>query len=286
MVLTYEPGYYKGCKEKYPVERDEYSREKYLVFFHDQSISKNPKPAWKMCEILYALHMLSIYNTLTRSVEKFKPLSQEYIKIYYCGPTVYNYAHIGNMRAYLFEDVVVRSLRFLGYKVRTTMNITDIDDKTIRDSQIAGEPLLDFTARYTTALLEDFEQLNIIPADIIAPISGVIPEMIHIIQALLDRGYAYIAPDNSVYYSVAKFKKYGELAALDMAGMRPGERVSKDEYEIKDAVADFALWKSYDPVSDGENKWEAEFTLDGVKYNIPGRPGWHIECSACNHKHF
>ena len=109
--------------------------------------------------------------------------------------------------------------------------------------------------------------------------------MIEIIQVLIDKGYAYVGPDNSVYYRVEKFKKYGELAALDMAGMRPGARVAKDEY-AKDAVADFALWKAYDPSTDGDNKWEAAFVINGVTQSIPGRPGWHIECSACNHKHF
>jgi cysteinyl-tRNA synthetase len=229
--------------------------------------------------------MLQIYSTLTRTLAPFKPLSQTEVKIYYCGPTVYNYAHIGNLRAYLFEDFVVRSMRFLGYKVRTTMNITDIEDKTIRDSQRAGVPLLEFTAGFTAALLEDMAVLRIIPADTIAPISGVIPEMIHIIQRLIDTGYAYLAEDGSIYYRVEKFKKYGQLAALDMAGMRPSGRVSHDEY-TKDAIADFALWKTYDPTLDGENKWRAEFTIDDVIQVREGRPGWHIECSACNHKHF
>jgi cysteinyl-tRNA synthetase len=127
--------------------------------------------------------------------------------------------------------------------------------------------------------------LRITPADTIAPISGVIPEMILIIQKLIDTGYAYIAEDQSIYYRVAQFKKYGQLAALDMAGMRPSGRVSHDEY-AKDAVADFALWKSYDASTDGDNKWAAEFSIDGVTRVINGRPGWHIECSACNHKHF
>ena len=127
--------------------------------------------------------------------------------------------------------------------------------------------------------------LHITPADTIAPISEVIPEMIIIIQKLINTGYAYLAEDGSIYYRVAQFKKYGQFAALDMAGMRPSGRVSHDEY-AKDAVADFALWKAYDASVDGENKWAAEFTVDGVIQVLDGRPGWHIECSACNHKYF
>lgn len=189
------------------------------------------------------------------------------------------------MRAYLFEDFVVRSMRFLGYKVRTTMNLTDIDDKTIRDSQKANESLLAFTQKYTALFMEDLEMLRIIPADTVSPISSVIPEMIQIIQKLLDTGFAYISEDNSIYYSIQKFKTYGELAHLDMGGMKESIRVNNDEYE-KDAAADFALWKAYDATTDGENKWDAEFMVRGEKKILPGRPGWHIECSACNRKFF
>ncbi len=120
---------------------------------------------------------LSIYNTLSRELETFKPMKQEWVKVYYCGPTPYNYAHIGNLRAYLFEDFVIRTLRFLGYRVKTVMNITDIDDKTIRDSQKSGKSLEEFTQFYTEAFLADLEKLSIIPADTIAPISGLIEDM-------------------------------------------------------------------------------------------------------------
>jgi cysteinyl-tRNA synthetase len=235
--------------------------------------------------------MLELYNTLTRKTEKFKPISQDWVKIYSCGPTVYNYAHIGNHRAYLFEDTVVRSLRFLGYKVKTTMNITDIDDKTIRDSQKQGQKLGEFTRKYTELFLQDLAFLRIIPADTIAPISWVIPEMIQIIQVLLDRGFAYLAEDGSVYYSIRKFKTYWELANLDTSGMKESVRINNDEY-TKDTAADFALWKGYDEKFDGENFWDAEFLIPGKKGEpsekkiVRWRPGWHIECSACNHKHF
>lgn len=228
--------------------------------------------------------MLHIYNTLSREVEPFKPLSQTGVKVYYCWPTVYNFAHIGNLRTYLFEDVVIRSLRFLGYKVQTTMNITDIDDKTIRDSIKTGENLMDFTQRYTKSFLEDLAALRIIPADEIVPISTLTDEMIMMIQWLIDKGFAYLADDGSVYYRISKFKSYGDLAHLDMSGMKTSVRINNDEY-AKDSAADFALWKAYDATSDGANKWNAEFMVNGKMVAVPGRPGWHIECSACNLKH-
>lgn len=159
---------------------------------------------------------LHLYNTLTRSLERFKPLKQEEVKVYACGITPYNYAHIGNIRAYLFEDFVIRTLRFLGYRVRTVMNVTDIDDKTIRDSQKSGKSLKEFTEFYTEEFMADCARLSILPADTIAPISTLIPDMGTIIDGLIQKGYAYLAEDGSVYYSVTKFKKYGELAHLDV----------------------------------------------------------------------
>lgn len=130
---------------------------------------------------------LQLYNTLTRTVERFKPIKQDEVKVYYCGPTPYNYAHIGNLRAYLFEDFVIRTLRFLGYRVKTVMNITDIDDKTIRDSQKSGKSLQEFTEYYTGEFLSDLTKLGIQKADTIAPISGLIPDMEKLIQGLLDK---------------------------------------------------------------------------------------------------
>ncbi len=227
---------------------------------------------------------LQLYNTLTRTKEVFKPLKQEGVKVYYCGPTPYNYAHIGNLRNYLMDDIIVRSMRFLGYKVKTTMNITDIDDKTIRDSQTSGKSLREFTEYYTSEFMRDCARLAILPADNIKPISELIDDMGEIIDVLIQKGYAYLAEDGTIYYSVAKFKKYGNLAHLDFQGMISSVRIDNDEYD-KEQVADFALWKAYNPESDGPNKWLIEVTLDGEKKTIEGRPGWHIECSACN-KHF
>ncbi len=222
---------------------------------------------------------MQIYNTKTRQKEEFKPLSSRGVKVYYCGPTPYNFAHIGNLKAYTGNDMVVRTLRFLGYDVNTVMNITDIDDKTIRDSQAAGESLLDFTKKYSDIFMQDISKLNIVPADTISPISEIIPEMVRMINTLLRRGFAYIADDGSVYYNIKKFKKYWKLANLNMEGMKDSVRVDNDEYD-KDNAADFALWKAWSE-TDGENSWEAEFEVGEDKKVIKWRPGWHIECSAC-----
>jgi len=228
--------------------------------------------------------MLEIYNTLSRQKEKFKPLKSNEVKIYYCGPTVYNFAHIGNLKTSVVEDVVVRTLKFLGYPVKVTMNITDVDDKTIRDSMKAGEKLLDFTQKYTEIFLEDIDKLKVERADIIEPVTNLIPEMVRMIQTMLNRGFAYVSEDGSVYYDISKFKKYGNLAHLDFSGMKSSVRIDNDEYE-KDNAADFVLWKAWKE-EDGDNYWEEEFTIDGNKTVLKGRPGWHIECSACNMKHF
>lgn len=165
------------------------------------------------------------------------------------------------------------------------MNITDIDDKTIRDSQKSGKSLKEFTEFYAEAFLRDLEKLNIQKADTIAPISTLIDEMGTMIQWLIKKWYAYLADDGSIYYSVSKFKKYGELAHLDMSGMISSVRIDNDEYE-KDQVADFALWKAYDAETDGPNKWTISINIDGKDITLDGRPGWHIECSACNYRFF
>lgn len=244
--------------------------------------------------------MLKVYNTKTRTKEEFTPLSSRQVKVYYCGPTVYNFAHIGNLRSFVFEDIVVKSLKFLGYDVHTTMNITDVDDKTIRDSQKAGEDLRSFTRKYTKIFLEDIEKLGIEKADNVVPVTTLIPEMVRMINTMLRRGYAYLSDDGSVYYDISAFKKYGQLAHLDMSGMKVGARVNNDEYD-KESASDFALWKAWTS-EDGDNFWEEEFEVPnnlpldikgvpeeggiGQKVIIKGRPGWHIECSACNMKYF
>lgn len=248
-----------------------------------------------------------INNTKTRKLEDFKPLSSREVKVYYCGPTVYNYAHIWNLRAYVFEDIVVRTLRFLGYNVTTTMNLTDIDDKTIRDSQKAGEKLKDFTEKYSKIFLEDIKKLNIIPANNIVPVTTLIPEMVRMIQTMINRKNAYLSEDWSIYFNVATSKKYWDFARLDKKNMKSGVRIDNDEYE-KDSASDFVLWKSWKE-SDGENFWLQKFKIiknenfkesslknENIKIleenekealvTIKWRPGWHIECSACNMKYF
>lgn len=228
--------------------------------------------------------MLEIYNTLTLKKERFKPLRQEETKVYYCGPTPYNYAHIWNLKTYIFEDYVVKTLRFLWYKVKTTMNVTDIDDKTIRDSQKNWEKLLDLTQKYTAYFLEDLKKLNITLADNVVPISTLVDEMILMINGLIKRGYAYLWDDGSIYYDIKKFKRYWNLAHLDFSGMKQSVRINNDEYD-KENAADFALWKWY-KAEDGENFWDWEFIFWEEKKVLKWRPGWHIECSACNLKYF
>ena len=220
---------------------------------------------------------MSIYffNTMGRVREEFKPLHPGEAKMYTCGPTVYNFAHIGNFRAYLFEDLLRRTLKYFNYKVTQVMNLTDVDDKTIRDSKAAKISLNEFTAKYKKAFFEDLKTLNIDPAEFYPAATDHIQEMIALIQALLDRGFAYQAEDKSIYFTIAKFPEYGKLARIDMENQRAGVRVKNDEY-AKDSVADFALWKAWDE-NDGDVCWDSPWGK--------GRPGWHIECSAMSMKY-
>jgi len=237
---------------------------------------------------------MKIYNTLTKEKEEFKPLKQDKVKVYFCGPTVYNYAHIWNLKTYTWNDIVVRTLKFLGYPVETTMNITDVDDKTIRDSKISWESLSDFTAKYSDAFFEDIQKLNINPADNIEAISNIIPEMVRMINTMLRRKVAYIWEDNSIYFNIKKYPKYWKLANIDLKWLKESARVDNDEYE-KEQASDFVLWKAYNPENDWENFWEEEFESphsvspkgrEVATVKLKWRPGWHIECSACAMKHF
>ncbi|MDD4317929.1 MAG: cysteine--tRNA ligase [Victivallaceae bacterium] len=218
---------------------------------------------------------IKFFNTLGRRLEEFKPVNAGEARMYTCGPTVYNYAHIGNFRAYVFEDLLRRTLKYFGYKVTQVMNLTDVDDKTIRDSRKQKMSLNDFTAIYKQAFFEDLKTLRIEPAEFYPAATDHINEMIAIIQSLLDQGFAYQAEDRSIYFSIAKFPDYGKLAKIDMENQRSGVRIKTDEY-AKDSVADFALWKAWDE-NDGEVKWDSPWG--------PGRPGWHIECSAMSMKY-
>lgn len=218
---------------------------------------------------------IRLFNTMTRRKEELVPIEPGRIRMYTCGPTVYNYAHIGNFRAYVFEDLLRRTLKYHGFEVTQVMNLTDVDDKTIRDSRAAGLPLNEFTAKFKQAFFEDLDKLGIEMAEYYPAATDHIPEMIELIRVLMDKGYAYQAPDGSVYYSIAKFADYGKLSKVDLSNQRDGVRISNDEYE-KDAVADFALWKAWDE-ADGDVVWDSPWGR--------GRPGWHIECSAMSMKY-
>jgi cysteinyl-tRNA synthetase len=216
-----------------------------------------------------------IFNTLTRQKSAFTPIRQGEVKLYTCGPTVYDYAHIGNFRAFLFEDLLKRWLRYCGFKVFHVMNFTDVDDKTIRGSQVKGVPLREFTDFYAKAFLEDISMLNVDAADVYPRATDHVPEMVFIIKTLQAKGVAYTGEDSSIYYAVTKFPKYGKLSHLKIGELKVGARVSQDEYTKEDAQ-DFALWKAYTP-EDGDAFWETELGK--------GRPGWHIECSAMSMKY-
>ncbi len=212
--------------------------------------------------------MLYLYNTLTRKKEPFKVEGE--VKIYTCGPTVYDYAHLGNFRAYVFQDLLKRYLKFKGFKVRHIMNITDVDDKTIKRSRELGLSLKEYTRMYEKAFFEDVEAMNIDKADFYPRATEHIDEMVKIIKALMEKGYAYRAEDGSIYYDISKFKEYGKLSKLEIHKLKEGARVSHDEY-AKDEAKDFALWKAHSE-EDGDVYWVTEVGK--------GRPGWHIECSA------
>ncbi len=217
---------------------------------------------------------LRFKNTFTRTKEEFQSIDDGKIRMYTCGPTVYNYAHIGNFRAYTFEDLLRRYLKYKGYDVFQVMNLTDIDDKTIRDSQAEGITLKEFTDKYIKAFFEDLDKLGIERAEEYPAATDHIDEMVEIIKTLVEQGKAYEI-DGSYYYKISSFPDYGKLAHLDLDGLKAGARVASDEYE-KDSVSDFALWKAWDE-ADGDVYWETELGK--------GRPGWHIECSAMSMKY-
>ena len=218
---------------------------------------------------------ICFFNTLTRKKEVFKPLEAGKVKMYTCGPTVYDYAHIGNFRAFLFEDLLKRWLVHRGFKVNHVMNLTDIDDKTIKGSQKQQVPLKQYTDFYVKAFFEDIKALNIEPADVYPKATEHIPEMAALIKTLMAKGYAYRGEDGSIYYTISKFPDYGKLSKIKPAELKAGARVSQDEY-TKEEAQDFALWKAWTP-EDGDVFWETELGK--------GRPGWHIECSAMSMKY-
>jgi len=208
-----------------------------------------------------------LFNTLSGKVEEFQPIQDKQVRMYACGPTVYDYGHIGNFRTFVAVDILRRFLRQSGYDVRHVMNITDVDDKIIRNAAQAGAPLKQFTSKYERAFLEDAGALNIEQPELVHATDH-IAEMADFIAKLVEKGFAYRTDDGSYYFRIAKFPEYGKLSKKDFAGMEDGARVDVDEYE-KDSARDFALWKAPKP---GETSWESKIGQ--------GRPGWHIECSV------
>jgi cysteinyl-tRNA synthetase len=211
---------------------------------------------------------LRVFNTLSGRVEELKTLEDKRIRMYSCGPTVYDYGHIGNFRTFVFVDLFRRFLRQSGYELHHVMNITDVDDKIIRNSSAKSVGVREYAAKYEKAFFEDMHMLSLEKPEQIARATEHIPEMASLIARLQQKGFAYKVEDGSYYFSIAKFPNYGKLSKKDMTGISDGARVDVDEYE-KDNVRDFALWKAPKP---GEAKWDTEIG--------PGRPGWHIECSA------
>ncbi|MDD8043300.1 MAG: cysteine--tRNA ligase [Verrucomicrobiota bacterium] len=218
---------------------------------------------------------LQFFNSLTRSKEEFVPLDPELVRLYTCGPTVYAFAHIGNFRAYVFEDILRRHLEYRGYKVYHVMNLTDVDDKTIRGAREQNISIDQFTAPFKAAFFEDVATLRLKPADQYPEATRHVPEMIRMIEVLIAKGHAYQADDHSIYFRISSFQEYGKLAHLDRQDLQAGARVSQDEYE-KETAADFALWKAWDP-QDGDVAWDSPWGR--------GRPGWHLECSAMSMKY-
>jgi len=219
---------------------------------------------------------LKLYNTLTRKKEVFKPIKDKQVGMYVCGPTIYNFVHLGNLRAYVFADILRRTLKSNEFKIMEVMNLTDVDDKTIRDSQKAGIKLKEFTKKYEKGFLEDLEKMNIETPEVMPKATEHIQEMVELVKKLLEKEIAYKTEDG-IYFSIKKFKNYGKLSGIKTKKLKVGasERILKDEYD-KENVNDFVLWKFYDK-NDGDVFWNTEIGK--------GRPGWHIECSAMSSKY-
>jgi len=213
---------------------------------------------------------IRFYNTISRKKEAFRPIDSGKVRMYTCGPTVYDYAHIGNYRTFIFEDVLRRYLEFRGYAVVQAMNLTDVDDNTIRRSRERGISLTELTDEFKAAFHADLKTLNIQPAHKYPEATRFVAEMIDMVKNLEEKGYAYKTEDGSVYFNIEKYGEYGKLAHLNPEEMVSGERVTDDSYE-KEGARDFALWKGY-KAEDGDVQWDSPWGK--------GRPGWHIECSV------
>jgi len=211
---------------------------------------------------------LRLFNTLSGQIDELVPADGKELRMYACGPTVYDYGHIGNFRTFLQVDVLRRFLKLIGMQLRHVMNITDVDDKIIRNAAAAGIPIGEYTPKYVDAFFEDLDSLRVERPEIIARATEHIPRMVALIQQLESVGAAYKTEDGSWYFRLRSFPAYGKLSKKDLSGMEDGARVDVDEYE-KDSARDFALWKATRP---GETSWDSPIGR--------GRPGWHIECSA------
>ena len=213
-----------------------------------------------------------LYNTMTRSVEPFAPTDGETVRIYSCGPTVYNPAHLGNFRTFLFVDLLRRALRMRGWKVRQVMNLTDVDDKIIRRAHEQGKTIRQVTEPVTEIFHADRKYLRIESAEVYPKATDYVPQMIRLVERLIEKGVAYQAEDRSVYFAIGRFPEYGRLSRLDKREIRVGARVAQDDYS-KENAQDFALWKAATPNDE----------VTGAAWDSPwgrGRPGWHLECSA------
>ena len=213
---------------------------------------------------------LRLYNTLSKSIEEFSPIEENQVKFYTCGPTVYDYAHIGNLRTFIFEDILRRTLEYFGFRVKQVMNITDIDDKTIAAGKGEKAAFEKLTRKFEAEFWQDLAKLNIEKPEETPRATEYIASIVVFVKELMKKDYAYKGDDGSIYFSIAKFTNYGKLSNLDKSGIQAGARVSQDQYS-KENPADFVLWKAWDK-KDGEIYWETELGK--------GRPGWHIECSA------
>jgi len=213
---------------------------------------------------------LRLFKTLTRKKEDFEPIEDKIVKIYTCGPTVYDFAHIGNFRTFVFQDILRRYLKWKGFKVKQVMNLTDVDDKTIDGAREEEISLKEYTKKYEKAFTEDRRALRIEDVEFYPRATEHINDMVNLIKILLKKGFAYKGEDGSIYFSIKKFKNYGKLAQLSKTELKTGARVSQDSY-TKEEAEDFALWKAWS-MRDGDVFWETEIGK--------GRPGWHIECSA------
>ena len=218
------------------------------------------------------MNPVRVYNSLGRRLEEFKPLEPGHVRLYTCGPTVYDRIHIGNLRTFLFEDVLRRSLKFFGYRVTQAMNLTDVEDKIISAALAAGVEIGDFTAPHVETFFEDLAALHVERVEHYPRATEHIDEMIAMVKRLLDAGYAYRA-DDSVFFRIGADDDYGKLSGIDLDHVRRGERVQSDEYAKEDA-RDFVLWKG---AKQGEPEWSSPWGS--------GRPGWHIECSAMSQKY-